>query len=139
VLISNQPGIAKGKYSWPAFQLIDDRLTQLLERDGAWLDARYYCFHHPEATVPELRISCECRKPLPGLLLTAARELSIDLETSFFVGDTDRDVLAGKAAGCQPIRIVRDRDFKFDDGVPTVRNLHQAVNYIAGRRSVHVA
>jgi D-glycero-D-manno-heptose 1,7-bisphosphate phosphatase len=139
VLVSNQPGMAKGKYSWSAFQRIDRKLTRLLAMNGTCLDGRYYCVHHPEASVARFRLVCDCRKPLPGLLLTAASELAIDLGNSYFIGDSDRDIRAGIAAGCQPIRIVRDVDYESKAVVPIVRDLLQATKYIEGRRGVHVA
>jgi len=68
ILVSNQPGIAKGHISQKTFDKIREKMKEELAKDGALLDGEYYCFHHPEAKVEEFRANCECRKPGPGLL-----------------------------------------------------------------------
>lgn len=103
VAVSNQPGVAKGKCTPRFFEDVSTLLDERLAADRASLDGAYYCVHHPEAVVPELRVVCECRKPKPGLLLQASRDLDIDLSRSWMIGDQDRDVLAGAAAGCRTI------------------------------------
>ena len=84
-------------------------METLLGREGAYVDALYYCPHHPDrgypGEVPELKIDCGCRKPRPGLLLRAAADYNIDLANSWMIGDSDSDVQAGQAAGCRTIRI----------------------------------
>ena len=109
IVVSNQPGVAKGKCDFAFLGALNHLLRQELARQGAYLDAIYYCFHHPQAQVESLRLSCDCRKPQPGLLLQAARELSIDLARSYMVGDLPTDVEAGCAAGCRTI-LVSDAD-----------------------------
>lgn len=108
LLASNQPGIAKGKYSSTVFEAIDRRLTTLLHQGGASLDGRFYCLHHPAATVEAYLAQCDCRKPKPGLLLAAARQFGLELQQCFFIGDSESDILAARAAGCQPVLIRRD-------------------------------
>src|SRR5260370_13292890 len=98
IVTSNQPGVAKGKMSRNLLDVIDRKMKVSLELNGAKLDGTYYCFHHPAALLEEYRITCDCRKPKPGLLLNAARELNIDLENSYMVGDGIVDILAGRAA-----------------------------------------
>jgi D-glycero-D-manno-heptose 1,7-bisphosphate phosphatase len=80
-------------------------VLDLLGREGVVPDAIRCCFHHPEATVPELRQTCRCRKPAPGMLFDAAAELDVDLRASWMIGDTDADVAAGAAAGCRTVLI----------------------------------
>jgi len=104
-LISNQPGIAKGKFSPRLLDAITDKMIVGLAAGGAHLDAIYYCKHHPEGTVLEYRQVCDCRKPKPGMLLKAAQELNIDLSQSYFIGDGITDVQAGQAAGTKTILI----------------------------------
>lgn len=143
VLVSNQPGIAKGHMSREAFDRIKERMKKELAKGGACLDGEYYCLHHPEAVVAELRTSCECRKPKPGLLLRAARDFDIDLSNSWLIGDGLTDVLAGKAAGCQTIllgrmkcdvcRLMDDLDAR-PDGVAT--HLAEAVGIIIGKKGL---
>lgn len=101
--ISNQPGAAKGKISMKILDDIEIKIDNLLKEKGVKIDYKYICYHHPKGVVPELTLDCDCRKPKPGLLLRAAKDLKIDLKNSVFLGDRDWDVLAGKAAGCKTI------------------------------------
>ena len=103
VLVSNQPGIAKDNLSEETFKKITRSMKQELAKEGAFLDGEYYCFHHPEAKIERFRANCECRKPKPGLLLQAAREMDIDLSHSWMIGDGLTDVKAGKDAGARTI------------------------------------
>ncbi|MDP9432731.1 MAG: HAD-IIIA family hydrolase [Actinomycetota bacterium] len=98
VLITNQRGIARGLMSDRDYAAVHDRLIELLQRDGASVDAAYLC--------PHASGSCECRKPLPGMLLRAAAERpQIALERSVMIGDAESDVAAGRAAGTATVRI----------------------------------
>ena len=103
ILVSNQPGIAKGNLSEETFEEIRKKMEEELAKEGAFLDGEYYCFHHPEAKVERLKTKYECRKPKPGLLLQAAQDLDIDLSQSWMIGDGLTDVKAGKEAGCRTI------------------------------------
>ncbi len=105
VLVSNQPGVAKGNMAKKAFAEIDRKLDSLLARGGASLDAKYYCQHHPNAVLAAFRKKCNCRKPKPGLLLQAAAAHGIDLKKSYMVGDGINDVKAGQSAGCKTVFI----------------------------------
>ena len=84
-------------------------METLLGHEGAYVDAIYYCPHHPhkgyEGEVAELKIDCECRKPKAGLLLQAAKDFNIDLSASYMVGDGDNDVQCGINAGCKSVLI----------------------------------
>ena len=103
--VSNQPAAAKGTASVAQLQVVQARVVELLAAQGACLHAFRMCLHHPEGVVPELTRECDCRKPAPGMLLDAARELGIDLAASWMIGDTDSDVVAGRRAGCQTLLI----------------------------------
>jgi D-glycero-D-manno-heptose 1,7-bisphosphate phosphatase len=105
VTVSNQPAAAKGVVTLERLRAVQARVLDLLRREGVIPDAIRCCFHHPEATVPELRQTCRCRKPAPGMLLDAAAELDVDLRASWMIGDTDGDVAAGAAAGCRTVLI----------------------------------
>ena len=107
IIISNQPGMAKRHMSEETFNAISRKMKDELAGSGAFLDGEYYCFHHPEAVVAELKADCECRKPKPGLLLRAAREMDIDLPQSWMIGDELTDVKAGKAAGVRTVLLGR--------------------------------
>lgn len=105
IVVTNQPVIARGEVTIPELQLIHNKMETLLGAEGAYLDAIYYCPHHPhkgyEGEVAELKIDCECRKPKPGMLIKAAEDFNIVLENSWIIGDGENDVRAGKAAGCR--------------------------------------
>jgi len=105
ILVSNQPGIAKGHMTAKNFELIKQKMRSELISNGAELDGEYYCLHHPDAIVEKYRMQCDCRKPLPGLLFKVALEKDIDLKQSWLIGDNLSDIKAGKAAGCQTILI----------------------------------
>jgi D-glycero-D-manno-heptose 1,7-bisphosphate phosphatase len=107
VIVSNQPGIAKGHLSEETFRGIVEKMREELAKKEAFIDGEYYCFHHPEAKVERLKANCECRKPSPGLLFQATKELNIDLSQSWMIGDGLTDVKAGKNAGCRTILLGR--------------------------------
>jgi len=105
VVATNQAGVAKGFLTLATLDAIHDRLREELAARGARLDAIYACPHFPEATIPEFAQDCDCRKPGTGMLEQAARELGLNLETSYLVGDMTADLLAGKRAGCRTILV----------------------------------
>jgi len=104
IVVTNQPVIARGEVTWDELHEIHKKMETLLGKDGAYIDGIYICPHHPdkgfEGERPEYKIDCDCRKPKPGLLLQAAWDFNIDLSQSIMIGDSDRDVEAGKNAGC---------------------------------------
>jgi len=102
-IVTNQPGIARGELLELAMRDIRARLVELFAPMGAELVGFYYCPHHPEGSVAEFAIECDCRKPGAGLILRAAEELGIDPAESWMVGDTLDDVEAGNRAGCRTI------------------------------------
>lgn len=108
--ITNQSGVAKSKQTPEIAQTIEERVQALLKEKGARIDRVYTCPHHPKGVVPELTMECECRKPKPGLLLQAAKELNIDLTKSIFLGDKDSDIQTGKAVNCQTIIYLHEED-----------------------------
>lgn len=99
VLVTNQSGIARGYFDEAALAAVHARLAEELARGGAHLDALFHCPHHPEAGEPPLRTACECRKPAPGLLLEARERLDLDLARSWMIGDSLRDLEAGRRGG----------------------------------------
>ncbi len=99
VVISNQSGVARGLFPESFVAEAHASIEERLRRGGARLDGFYYCPHHPEAVVGEYRCLCDCRKPAPGLLHRAAKDLGLDLERSFVVGDRWDDVLTARAVG----------------------------------------
>ena len=105
-------------------------METLLGHAGAYLDAIYYCPHHPHkgyaGEIPELKIECNCRKPKPGMLLHAAKDFNIDLQQSWMVGDSENDIIAGCAAGCHTALL---GDGSFGQNM-SARNLDSIVDMI---------
>lgn len=109
IVITNQPIVARGDTTLAELENIHAKMETVLGENGAYLDAIYYCPHHPDkgfaGEVPELKIECDCRKPKIGMLLKAKERFNIDLSKSWFVGDTDRDVMTGNNAGCKTVLV----------------------------------
>ena len=110
-VISNQPGMAKGHFDETSFEAISRRMRELLRDGGTYVDGEYYCFHHPQGTREKYRMVCDCRKPLPGLILKAAREHGFSVPDTFMIGDGIVDVKAGRAAGCKTILVASVNGF----------------------------
>lgn len=98
-LVTNQSGVARGLFDEERLAAIHARLAELLAAEGARIDLVLYCPHHPEIGEAPYRRACDCRKPAPGLVHDAARDLGLDLARSWVVGDAERDLAAGRAAG----------------------------------------
>ncbi len=95
VLVTNQGGVAKGEYRLEDVQHLHNFMQAKLKKVGAAFDAIYFCPHHQSVT------GCDCRKPKPGMILNAIHDLNISPTQSFLIGDSDRDIEAGHAAGLQ--------------------------------------
>jgi len=145
VLVTNQSGVARGYFPESLVDNAHRLLRRMLMEDGALLDGIYYCPHHPSAGNTKYTIVCDCRKPETGLLDRAARDLAIDLEQSFMVGDKWSDVELGHRAGMRSI-LVRT-GFSPDDpgnkrpahvGDPdlTAHDLAEAVQWIIGLKVI---
>ena len=109
IVVTNQPVIARGDCTFEELQKINEKMETLLGAEGAYIDDLFYCPHHPdkgfEGERIEFKIECECRKPKPGMLLAAAEKYNIDLRASYMVGDDERDMEAGRRAGCHVFRV----------------------------------
>lgn len=112
IVVSNQPVIARGETSVEELEEIHNKMETLLGADGAYLDAVYYCPHHPHRGYPgertEYKVDCDCRKPAAGMLFRAAQRFNIDLSASWMIGDSENDILCGKNAGCKTAFIGKD-------------------------------
>jgi len=107
VLVTNQSGIARGKFTEAQFEQLTEWMDWSLADRDVDFDGIYYCPHHPEAAVEEFRQNCDCRKPQPGMLLSARDFLHIDMDASYMVGDKLEDMQAGAAAGVGTKVLVR--------------------------------
>ncbi len=103
VIVTNQSGVARGLFPEEALAAVENRLRVMLSELDVPLAGFYYCPHHPDGTVPAYAIDCSCRKPKPGLVLRACRELRIDARQSWLIGDILNDIEAGRSAGCRTI------------------------------------
>ena len=103
IIISNQSGIAKGYFEEGDLKKVKNRIDSLLQPHQVNIDEFYYCPHYPNAAIRKYAIDCDCRKPMPGLILRAAQDFNIDLSQSWMIGDILNDIEAGKRAGCKTI------------------------------------
>jgi len=129
IVVSNQRAVAKGLISKTELEFLHVQMWQELFRGEKGFDAVYYCPHdsHPP---------CRCRKPQPGMFLTAAQDRGIDLAASWMVGDSESDVLAGRNAGCRTIRIGSPDTDCSTAADELAKSLVQAVNVILGAESL---
>ncbi len=131
VVVSNQSGVARGIFDEDALSSVHARMVELLGSQGARLDGAYYCpyFEGPEAVVEAYRCASELRKPEPGMLTQAADERGIDLSRSWMIGDSARDVEAGRRAGCRTILLDPEGTLRSDgqiNATHTVASLPEA-------------
>jgi D-glycero-D-manno-heptose 1,7-bisphosphate phosphatase len=105
VLVTNQAGVARGYFKESLVIAVHERLEELLAENGAHLDGIYYCPHHPTAGEPPYRQDCDCRKPKPGMVLAAQRDLNIDVAQSFMVGDKHSDITFAQSVGMQGVLV----------------------------------
>ncbi len=109
IVVTNQPVIARGEVSLEELEVIHNKMETLLGKEGAYLDAIYFCPHHPhrgyEWERPELKFVCDCRKPKPGMLLKAAWAFNIDWSQSWTIGDGKNDIKASQNTRCQTVLI----------------------------------
>jgi len=106
LLATNQAGVARGYFPEERIHEVHEKLERLLEDDGAYLDAIYYCKHHPEVGEGEYCKDCDCRKPKPGMLEKGAKEFDLDLEKSYMIGDKISDVETAKRVGAKGILVL---------------------------------
>lgn len=110
IVVTNQPVIARNLCDFADLQEIHNKMETLLGQERAFVDAIYFCPHHPDKGYPEERveykIDCACRKPKPGMLLQAAQDYNIDISRSYIIGDRETDIQAGQAAGVKEAILV---------------------------------
>jgi D-glycero-D-manno-heptose 1,7-bisphosphate phosphatase len=135
--VTNQPAAAKGMLSVDQLLAVQARVTALLAEVGVYIDVVRMCLHHPEGVIEGLSGPCPCRKPEPGMLLSAAAEMGTGFSGSWMVGDTGADVAAGQVAGCRTILVETPGSIHKRVGTitadATAINLSGAVGIIVGR------
>ena len=113
VVVTNQAGVARGRFTEDDVDTVHQRIALLVDQQASargLIDRFYYCPYHPEATVVSYRRDHPWRKPHPGMILQAARDMGLDLSRSWMIGDQERDILAGRAAGCRTVLFSRDAE-----------------------------
>jgi D,D-heptose 1,7-bisphosphate phosphatase len=138
IVITNQSVVARNMCTEDGLRIIHNKMDTVLGHDHAKLDAIYYCPHHPDKGFPgeneKYKIECDCRKPKPGMLLDAARDFNIDLASSYFIGDSERDIVAGKRAGVTTVGLMTGKGMFNSKVKPDYffYNLEEAVDFIVG-------
>ncbi len=121
IVVTNQAGVARGRFTEEDVDAVHQRVSTLVD-DGAGgrniINRFYYCPYHPQAEIAEYRRDHPWRKPHPGMLLQAARDLNLDLASSWMIGDQRRDVEAGRSAGCRTVLVSEDESL-IGDAQPT--------------------
>lgn len=138
IVITNQPVLARGECTPQVLRIIHNKMETLVGREHAWIDAIYFCPHHPDrgfsGEVPELKIECACRKPNTGMFVQAVREWNISLSESYAVGDSRRDVIAARRMGIPAIGVKTGNGCRDCDVFTTpdclVADLYEAVDII---------
>ena len=144
VVVTNQSGIARGRYTVARYEEVAARLGAVLAASGIELAATYYCPYHPDGTVDAFAREHEDRKPNPGMWHRAAEDLGIDLVGSYSIGDGERDIVAGKRAGTTCVLVAGGRDkWPLPVGGPydadfVARDMREAVLWILERESLPV-
>jgi D-glycero-D-manno-heptose 1,7-bisphosphate phosphatase len=140
VVVTNQAGVARGYFDEAFVARAHQHLDALLRQGGAIIDAYYYCPHHPQGTVEQYRQECDCRKPAPGMIASAARDLGLDVPRSFVVGDKWLDIGLAVRAGATGVLVRtgygRDAERSWPDDlprVPIVDTLSEAADWILQR------
>jgi histidinol-phosphate phosphatase family protein len=116
VVVSNQPGVALGRFPMHALVWVERRLDALLGDAGVRVTAYAWCPHHPAGVRATYARPCACRKPLPGLVTHAAKAYGLDLHASWMIGDILDDIEAGKRAGCRAVLVDRGGETEWRDG-----------------------
>ena len=122
VVATNQSGIGRGLYSEHDFEALTEWMKAEFVAAGAPLSGVYFCPHHPADALGSYRRSCNCRKPAPGMLTAAARDLNIDLAASIMFGDSASDLVAAQAAGV-PLRVLLGTDGRAVPAMPSLPGL----------------
>jgi len=144
IVLTNQSGVARGYFTEELVAQVHERLKAELKREGARLDAIYYCPHHPEGIVSAYRRDCQCRKPKPGMVHRAQEEFNLELSECYFIGDKYVDIRLAQSVGAHGILVltgfgrVEQHDQSLNGGQPPdyiAENLLEAVQWVLRREA----
>lgn len=131
IIITNQPVVARGLLSEKEVEEIHEEIQKRLRSKKTAISSFYFCPHHPDANLKKYRMVCDCRKPNIGLFTKAAKDFKIDLSASYMIGDSFRDIDAGKKIGAVTIAVESgSSDFRKSVADYKVKNLYEAVQLI---------
>ncbi|OGX01323.1 MAG: hypothetical protein A3I73_00240 [Omnitrophica bacterium RIFCSPLOWO2_02_FULL_45_16] len=135
IVASNQGGVNKGYYTREKLNEINNLMLEEIKKRGGEIEEVFYCIHRDED-------NCDCRKPKPGMLETAAKKYGIDPKTAYFIGDAEKDVIAGKKIGCKTVLVLSGKtslksienwpekpDYVFNDLLGAVKRLTSGANF----------
>ncbi len=132
VVITNQAGIARGIVEEPFVAEVSRVIGDRVARGGGRIDAFYHCPHHPQGIVERFRVTCECRKPSPGLFRQAASDRDLDLRRSFTVGDRWHDLQAGMAVGARGVLVRTGYGARIEQAPPPGLTGYAVADNLAG-------
>ncbi len=142
IVISNQSGVARGLFPLDFVINTHIMLKNEFARQNAGIDEFYFCPHHPEGTIKEFSIACNCRKPKTGMIERAVKDFPVTLPESYMIGDKLSDLQTGLNAGISPILVKtgygertyeKNRSFVKDNDIPVFGTLSEAAYYIVSR------
>jgi D-glycero-D-manno-heptose 1,7-bisphosphate phosphatase len=132
IVVTNQAGVARGFFAENSVPKVHNEIDRQLKQFNLQIDHYYYCPHHPDGSVEKYAINCDCRKPMPGMILQAAKEYNLDLNASFLIGDKISDLLSAENAGCLGILVEtgygqKNKKEAIAKGFSVFSNIEQAV------------
>lgn len=138
IIVTNQSGIARGYYLEDDFTRLNEWMKENLKKHGIFLDAVYYCPHHPNAKINKYRLECECRKPKLGMFQQAIKDLNIDIDQSFAIGDKIRDCAICCSTKCKGFLIGNNEKFEIVSSVKKgeYHNIQYADDLLDASRSI---
>ncbi len=136
IIITNQSGIARGYYTEEDYFRFKKEMHEKLKEHEIFINAEYFCPHHPNGTIEKYKSDCDCRKPKTGMLEQAARDFNLNLRESWMIGDSLRDIQTGKNAGCRTIHIlIREEKNLVKEAEFVARDMLEAAHYILNNKN----
>ncbi|AKC59848.1 D-glycero-beta-D-manno-heptose 1,7-bisphosphate 7-phosphatase [Blochmannia endosymbiont of Polyrhachis (Hedomyrma) turneri] len=130
IIVTNQSGIARGFFSKEQFIQLTKWMIKILKTYQINIDGIYFCPHHPQGAIKQFKQNCNCRKPKPGMLLNAEKNLNLNMNKSYIIGDTTEDMLAGQAAGIGTKILVRSGKMITKHGINSADYIIDSLAYL---------